>query len=371
MAKSKRAAYGLGKLSAKTRLAAPVLPYEPRGPKRYNPPIGLIGCGGISEYHLKAYKHAGYNVVALCDRNPGRAEKRRDEFFPKAEVHADYRRLLARGDIEVVDITTHPEQRPAIVAAAIDSGRHVLSQKPFAVDLNVGRRLVERAERKGVKLAVNQNGRWAPHFAYMRAAVAAGVVGRVNAAHLAVHWNHNWIKATPFDKVRHVVLYDFAIHWFDILSCLMGETECRRVYASCARTPTQTATPAMLGQALLEFDQAQATLVFDADAGFGQQDTTTVVGSKGTLHSTGPDLSTQKVTLATAKGVASPALKGTWFREGFHGTMAELLCAVEEKREPSNSARNNLRSLALCFAAVASAERGRPMKPGDVTRMPK
>ena len=38
------------------------------------------------------------------------------------------------------------------------------------------------------------------------------------AAHLAVHWNHNWIKGTHFENVRHIVLYDFAIHWFDILT---------------------------------------------------------------------------------------------------------------------------------------------------------
>ena len=57
--------------------------------------------------------------------------------------------------------------------AAIDAGKHILSQKPFVVDLDVGEELVAQAEARGVKLAVNQNGRWAPHFSYMRQAVAA------------------------------------------------------------------------------------------------------------------------------------------------------------------------------------------------------
>src|SRR4029079_17535866 len=57
---------------------------------------------------------------------------------------------------------------------------------------------------------------------------------------------------------------------------------------------------------------------------------------------------------------------GSWFPDGFHGTMGELLSAIEEKREPTNSARNNLDSLALCFAAVASADRGEPVVPGSV-----
>jgi hypothetical protein len=50
--------------------------------------------------------------------------------------------------------------------------------------------------------------------------------------------------------------------------------------------------------------------------------------------------------------------------------MAELLLAVEQRREPSNSARDNLKSLALCFAACASARRGEPMVPGTVRRLP-
>jgi predicted dehydrogenase len=99
-------------------------------------------------------------------------------------------------------------------------------------------------------------------------------------------------------------------------------------------------------------------------------DRTLVVGSKGAIRSEGATTETQRVELTTAAGVARPRLKGTWFPDGFHGTMAELLSAISEKREPSHSARNNLSSLALCFAAVASAERGEPVKPGSVRKMP-
>ena len=50
--------------------------------------------------------------------------------------------------------------------------------------------------------------------------------------------------------------------------------------------------------------------------------------------------------------------------------MAELLTSIEEDREPANGARDNLESLALCFAAVASAERNKPVVPGTVRKMP-
>src|SRR5689334_1846236 len=102
--------YGLADEAKVKKVRAPELPYRPRDPKRYRPPIGLIGCGGISQSHLRAYKDAGYNVVALCDCNPDRAEQRRKEFYPRAEVYSDPLVLLKRDDIEVVDIATHAHE---------------------------------------------------------------------------------------------------------------------------------------------------------------------------------------------------------------------------------------------------------------------
>jgi len=352
------------------RIAAPKLPYRPRDPKTYRPNIGMIACGGIAKHHLQEYSKAGYSVTALCDVVAGRAKALRKEIFPKAQVYRDYRKVLDRDDIDVVDVAAHPAERAAMIEDAIKAGKHVLSQKPFVLDLVVGRRLADLAGRHGVRLAVNQNGRWAPHFSYMREAVAAGLISDVSAVHMNVHWDHTWVKGTPFEHVHHLVLYDFAIHWFDMLTCLMGSQKPERVYASVARTGTQQIEPPLLAQASVEYENAQATLIFDAETRFGQQDTTYVVGSKGTLSSTGPDLKMQSVTLTTAAGAAKPRLVGCWFDDGFNGTMAELLCAVEEDREPTNSARNNLRSLELCFAAVASAERHRPVVPGAVKRMP-
>jgi hypothetical protein len=64
-------------------------------------------------------------------------------------------------------------------------------------------------------------------------------------------------------------------------------------------------------------------------------------------------------------------LEGTWFTSGFQGAMGELLCAIEDGREPTNGARENLDSLALCFAALASADTGTPTVPGRVTRVSK
>jgi predicted dehydrogenase len=359
-----------GRIEARREaVAAPELPYRPRNPVRFNPEIGLIGCGGIAESHLAAYRKAGYRVTALCDTHEIRAREKQQRYFPDAKVCTDYKALLACDNIEVVDAATHPAERAAIVAAALKSGKHVLSQKPFAVDLDAGARLCELAEQHGVKLAVNQNGRWAPHFSYLRHAVDAGVIGGVRGAHFAVRWDHNWIAGTPFDAIKHVILYDFAIHWFDILHCFLRTQTAKRVFASVRRSATQTALPPLQAQILAEFDGAQASLSFDGDTRHGQRDETWLLGETGTLVSSGPNLTSQQVELHTQAGVARPELLGTWFEDGFHGTLAELLCAIEENREPYNNARDNLKTLELCFAAVASADRGEPVAVGSVRKI--
>ena len=361
--------YGLAKVAASANAEAPSLPYLPSTPRAYRPKIGLIGCGGISEYHLRAYRELGLEVVALCDRTAAKAEKRRTEFFPGAVVCTDYRDVLRRAEIEVVDVTTHAAERVAIIDAALRAGKHVLSQKPFVLDLDTGERLADLAEAKGLKLAVNQNGRWAPHLSYLAAAVQAGLVGEVSSIDCTLQWDHTWTTGTAFEDVRHLVLFDFGIHWFDFVARLMHERTAERVWASMVRTTFQQMRPAMLAHAVMDFGGAQARLLFNGHVKSGQEDRTVVCGRLGTLRSFGPSLSDQTVELHTAAGIARPTLAGTWFTNGFQGARAELLCAIEEKREPVHGARGNLASLALCFAAMASADTGQPVKPGSVRRV--
>lgn len=345
------------------------LPYRPVSPRSYRPKIGIIGCGGISKYHCLAYQAAGYDVTALSDLRLDAADQRRQEFFPEAEVFQDHRDLLRDDSIEVVDITTHPPERPPIIREALQARKHVLSQKPFVLDLDEGERLVELAAKNDCYLAVNQNARWAPHFSFARLVARGGFIGRVFGAHLGCHWDHTWVKGTEFEKVKHLILYDYAIHWFDILRCFF-EGKAQRVFASTARVPGQTLMPDLMGQAAIEFENGQATLAFDAAVPFGAHEKTILSGTAGMLHSYGSGNQDQTLYVATEAGRWSPNLQGKWFPDGFHGTMGELLCAIEDKRECHISANDNLQSLALCFAAIESANTGHPVIPGKIRRVP-
>jgi predicted dehydrogenase len=364
------AEYGLSRQVNLGVAAAPVLAYLPPRPRAYRPKIGLIGAGGIAEYHLKAYQRMGLEVAAICDLNRARAEERRQQFYPKAEVYGDYRDLLRRPDLEVVDAALHAEHRGEVVEAAIRSGRHVLSQKPFVLDLDAGERLIDLAEKSKVRLAVNHNGRWAPHFSYARAALEAGCLGELGSVDFQLAFDHSWTVGTSFEDIAHLILFDFGIHWFDMAACLLGTREVESVFASTRRTAYQKARPPFLACAVIDAAEVQVRMAFNAATVFGQSDRTLLAGSLGTLLCEGPSLSRQRVRLFRGEGEASPDLEGTWFDNGFEGTMGELLCAVESGREPLNSARSSMKSLALCFAAMESANAGLPVKPGQVRRMP-
>ena len=356
------------KSAALAVIAAADLPYLPPSPRAYRPRIGVIGAGGIVAAHLDAYRTAGWEVAAICNRTLARAEARAAEFAPKAVVTDRITDILDDPSIDVVDITPHPADRLPLIEAALRRGKHVLSQKPFVLDLAEGRRLVQLAKDNGAKLAVNQNGRWAPHLSWMREAVRAELIGDVQSVHINIHWNHGWIAGTPFERIEDLILQDFGIHWFDFVSSITPR-RAQSVVAMAATAPGQAATVPLVAQVLVRLQGGLASLVFDGAVAHGPRDTTFIAGTKGSLRSDGPDLGCQTVTLTTDQGRAQPKLQGTWFNDGFRGAMGALLVAIEDDTEPANGAAENLHSLAMAFAAIQSRRLGREVAIGDATRI--
>ncbi|MCK4244375.1 MAG: Gfo/Idh/MocA family oxidoreductase, partial [Candidatus Omnitrophica bacterium] len=262
--------------------------YKPHDPKGYRPGIGIIGCGNIVRNHLAAYKKANYRIVAMADINIDNLKDRARQ-VPGVKIFTDYNQLLKLPEVKVVDIATHPEERVQLVRDALNSGKHVLSQKPFVLDLKVGEELAKLAAKKKLLLAVNQNGRWNPPWNYAYQVIQAGMIGKVMSVHMCCHWDHNGIRRNPkFNKLQHIVLYDYGIHWFDILAVWMGNKQAKRVFASFSKAPNQKAAPPLLAQALIEYEGAQASLVFDGSQNAGGEDSFFIGGTKGSILCTGP-----------------------------------------------------------------------------------
>ena len=355
--------YGLSPEKKTVEIEPPKVDYLPPKPKDYNPAIALIGTGGISEYHLKNYQDCGFKVVALANRTLERAEPLRNKYFPSASIHQDYRDILKMDEVEVADVTPHPTDRLPILHDCLNAGKHVLSQKPFVLDLEDAKKLVDVANHKKVNLAVNQNGRWAPHFSYIRNAVRQGLIGEVSSIDFSLQWDQTWIKGIPsFEEMEHLILFDFAIHWFDITACIMEDQEPKSIFASTLHHAEQVYNPPALASVIIEYPQTQVRMSFNAHCTRGEEDVTTVVGTKGTLRSRGSGLNDQpEMELHLQHGSVTVPLDGCWFESGFQGTMGELLSAIEEDRTPYHSACNNLKTLDLCFAAQRSADQGSPV----------
>ena len=335
----------------------PDVDYRPPRLGANRPSVGLIGCGGISRSHLRAYRGIGLDVAALCDLDPRLAERRRREYYPEAAVYADVEQLLSSG-IEVVDVATRPAERVAIIEQAVAAGCHVLSQKPFATDLATARRLVAAAEARGIRLAVNQNGRWAPHWSYARRLIAAGALGAVRSVNLDFHWHWKPRHTEDLDEraAAGFLLLDYGIHLFDFVHCLVGAAQPRVVatVVSRERTLGGGSVPG-LASTIFDFGESQATVSMNATAEgfFGHG--TRIVAERGVISAVRDTPRSQSVVVRTGTGDYSPRLEGAWMPDGFIGAMTEFLAAIEEDREPEHSGRDNLVTLDLTLQAIAAA----------------
>jgi predicted dehydrogenase len=163
-----------------------------------------------------------------------------------------------------------------------------LSPKPFVLVLNKGKKFAELAEKMGVILAVNQNGRLSSHWSWGRNAIVKNKIGKVDAVHMNCHWSHDWVADSRFNRVHHIVLYDYAIHWFEALASFMPDNKPLHVTANLSYATVQHAAPPLLGQVLVEFEHGHASLVFDGATQCGHKDDGYIVGSKGACNMTAP-----------------------------------------------------------------------------------
>ena len=265
-------------------------------------------------------------------------------FIRWPSVYSDYRELLKRDDIEVIDVTPHPSDRLPIIYDCLHAGKHILSQKPFVLKKKEGKKLVDLADRMNLKLAINQNGRWSPHFSFMRNAIKEGLVGKVNSIDFCIQWDHTWVKNnSSFNEMNDLILFDFGIHWFDITSCFMAEAKPEKIYASTLCHSNQVFQPPALAAVIIDYPQAQVRMSFNGHCKLGEEDVTTIIGTEGTIRARGTGLNEQNsIELFLKEGCVNIPLSGSWFVSGFQGSMGELLCSIEEDREPLNSARDNL-----------------------------
>jgi len=165
--------------------------------------LALIGCGRISDNHLKAVSnnHQDIKVVALCDILEHKAplEKlgyqiyahERDVAIEDIDIYSDYKKMLQKEDIDVCSICTESGYHAEIALYCLNLGKHVIVEKPMAMSIIDANLMIETAKYNGVKLAVCHQNRFNTTIQKLRQAVDEGRFGRIFAGTARIFWNRS------------------------------------------------------------------------------------------------------------------------------------------------------------------------------------
>ncbi len=144
--------------------------------------VGIIGCGGIANgKHMPSLaKVEGCEMVAFCDIVLERAEKAAKQYgTPDAKVFVDYKDLLAMEDIDVVHVLTPNRSHSFITVDALRAGKHVMCEKPMAINSKEAKLMLDTARETGKKLTIGYQSRFRPDSLYLKQEAEAGVFGDI------------------------------------------------------------------------------------------------------------------------------------------------------------------------------------------------
>ncbi len=165
--------------------------------------VAIIGAGRWSAAaHLPGFDRSPLSrIVALCDLDREQAETQAARFgIP--EVVTDYQELLARPDIDVIDVVTRADHKE-LVFAVLEAGKHCLVEKPVCHDYRDVWRAHELAQQKGLKTKVGLTFRYAPAVMYMFDLIREGFVGKPFIFN-GYEQNSQWLDPdNPIDKRIH------------------------------------------------------------------------------------------------------------------------------------------------------------------------
>lgn len=187
---------------------------------------GVLGCGEIGRRgHIPGFQAAGIEVVAVCDTNLARAQNvARELHVPRA--YGDYKELLADADVDVVSVGLPNFLHAPVTIAALEAGKHVMCEKPFATSAALAEEMIATSKRVGKMLSINQHMRFEGTSRAMHDAVAEGRFGKLYLADVrmirstGIPGFGSWF--TNKDLAGAGALYDIGVHMLDLAMFLLG-----------------------------------------------------------------------------------------------------------------------------------------------------
>ncbi len=332
--------------------------------------VVIAGCGGISAAWLDAARAIpGVEVAGLMDIRLEAARKRRDEFqLKKAIAGDDLAAMLKTLKPDALFDCTLPEAHFATTLLALKHGCHVLGEKPMADSLAHAKRMVAAAKRAGRVYAVMQNRRYQKEIRAYRDLLSGGRLGALTTL------NCDFYIGAHFggfrDSMKHVLLLDMAIHTFDAARFISGADPAS---VFCREWNPRGSWYAHGASAAAVFEMSRG-VVFNYRGSWCAEGLNTAwecdwraICTKGSAAWNGGNVF--RAERAAGRGgfisrcedvpVKVPARS----RQGGHkGCIADFFNCLRKGRAPETVCSDNIKSLAMVFGAVESAEAGRTVR---------
>jgi predicted dehydrogenase len=201
--------------------------------------IGLVGYAFMGRAHSNAWATVGSffdlplrpRMAAICGRNEEAVIAAADQFGWESH-ETDWKRLIERDDIDVIDVCTPGSSHAEISIAALEAGKHVMCEKPLANTADEAQAMADAAAKaavEGVRTMVAFNYRRVPAAAYARDLIAGGKLGEIR--HVRAVYLQDWIVDPEFPLVWRLVadeagsgaLGDIGAHIVDLSQFLLGD----------------------------------------------------------------------------------------------------------------------------------------------------
>ena len=335
--------------------------------------VGFIGASGIAGKHAQAYRNIGYQIAAVTDRTEERGRKFADAWG--AEFVSTPEQLCRRADVDFIDVCTFPGYRLAAVELAAKTHKHILVEKPMAVDMETAALMVEVARRAGIQLGVVSQHRFDDSTLFLKRAIAAGRLGRILEADAYVKWHRtDEYYARPvkgsWAGEGGGALISQGIHQVDVLLHLIGAVD--EVFGYWHLGATHKIESEDLLSALLHYSSGATGVIQAATALWpGYPERIEIHGTKGSAIVTGDQLTTWDVRVDQDAQVdaGEPAPIAQQAKSGASDPMAISLTPFERQladfgeacktgRPPASSGVDGYRALQLVKSIYTScAER--------------
>lgn len=337
--------------------------------------FGLIGFGAWGQCHASAIeKTEGAELIAIAAKSEATLDRAR-EARPTAQHYLDFRDLLSNEDVDVVDIVVPSDLHYEVASAALESGKHVLLEKPMCLNLEHCDALIRIADSQGRLLAIGHELRLSSLWSRVKQMIDDGFIGQPQYALVELSRNpyrqgsSGW--RYDIDRVGNWILEE-PIHFFDFARWYLAtEGEPTTVYAQA--NSKQHGHPELQDNfsAILNFDSGAYAVVSQTLSAFEHHQTVKVTGTRGALW-------------ASWSGAMDRTFHPTFSLRAFDGNEVQeieidkitgevyeledqvemMVRAVRENTPLSCTAKDGRQSVAMCLAAQQSVESGSLVKIG-------